>query len=135
MPEHHRPMIAYIEKVKRKQMNKAQNEKLLALLGGKDVGEDAATPANNANQSSDESSDENDGDRDQSLNHGDQAHDEGSDAEMSDSESEQDVIEAGRGADLLQAPALDIPRVDDIPIVSRLANKTEQERLDEMDGA
>ena len=59
---------------------------------------------------------------------------EGSDADMSDSESEEDVIEAGRGADLLQAPALDIPRVDDIPVVSRLANKTEQERLDDMDG-
>lgn len=41
MPEHHRAMIAYIEKVKRKKMNKAQNEKLLALLGGKDIGDDA----------------------------------------------------------------------------------------------
>lgn len=42
MPEHHRPMIAYIEKVKRKKMNKVQNEKLLALLGGRDVGDEAA---------------------------------------------------------------------------------------------
>ena len=33
MPEHHRPMIAYLEKAKRKKMNKKQREKLLALMG------------------------------------------------------------------------------------------------------
>jgi len=34
MPEFHRPMLAYIEKQKRKSENKKEKNKLLALMGG-----------------------------------------------------------------------------------------------------
>jgi len=57
-----------------------------------------------------------------------------SDAEVSDSDDE-DEATTGRGADSLQARALDIPRVDDIPIVSKLAKEAEKEKLAQMDGA
>jgi hypothetical protein len=33
MPESHRPMIAYMEREKRKKMNKKEKERLLALMG------------------------------------------------------------------------------------------------------
>lgn len=33
MPEYHRPMIAYLEKEKRKKMNKKEKERLMALIG------------------------------------------------------------------------------------------------------
>jgi hypothetical protein len=33
MPETHRPMVAYMEREKRKKMNKKEKERLLALMG------------------------------------------------------------------------------------------------------
>lgn len=51
----------------------------------------------------------------------------------SDSEEEFDEqVEAAKGFDNLNANAMDIPRVDDIPIISKLAK--ESEKLAQMDG-
>jgi len=135
-PEYHRPMIAYIEKLKRKKINKIQKEKLLALIGGKDVGDgdEAVRSGANANDSSDESSDDDQQVRGDGASGAMQANKAGPDADMSDSDSEDDDVAAGPGTDLLQAPELDIPRVDDIPVVSQLAKQTEAEKLEEMDG-
>lgn len=59
--------------------------------------------------------------------------------EASDNERMDDEIPSastGGGYDDLAAPlGTDIPRVDDIPVVSKLAKVTEKERLAEMDGA
>lgn len=60
--------------------------------------------------------------------------------EASDNERMDDEIPSaatgGGGYDDLAAPVgTDIPRVDDIPVVSKLAKVTEKERLAEMDGA
>ena len=60
--------------------------------------------------------------------------------DMSDDDSDQAMDGASRavrgdGVDEFQAPGvMDIPRVDDIPIVSKLAKKTREERMAEMDG-
>lgn len=51
------------------------------------------------------------------------------------SDDDDDDVPRGRAAaDGLQATGLDIPRVDDIPVVSKLASKTDKERMEEMDG-
>jgi len=108
----------------------------LALIGGKDVGDgdEAVRSGANANDSSDESSDDDQQVRGDGASGTMQANKAGSDADMSDSDSEDDDVAAGPGTDLLQAPELDIPRVDDIPVVSQLAKQTEAEKLEEMDG-
>ena len=57
------------------------------------------------------------------------AHDVDSEAdESSDEETNQ------KGQDAFMAGALDIPTVNDIPIVSKLAKQTEAQRMEEMDG-
>ena len=51
----------------------------------------------------------------------------------SDSEDDfEEEAEGAKGFDTLNAPALDIPRIDDIPIISKLAK--ESEKLALMDG-
>lgn len=123
MPESHRPMIAYLEKEKRKKMNKKQREKLLALMGG-ETEQPAMQDGDEAPGSSDESSDEEDNTL-QRL-----PEDVDSDEDASDDGSD---YNDGNGADILPTSAMDIPRVDDIPIVSNLAKLSEKQRMAEMD--
>lgn len=59
MPITHRPMIAYLEKEKRKKMNKKQREQLKALMGGESE-KPAMQDGDEAPGSSDESSDDED---------------------------------------------------------------------------
>ena len=56
--------------------------------------------------------------------------DQDSDSDASDEASD---YEENNGADILPTTAMDIPRVDDIPIVSQLAKKSQKELLAEMD--
>ena len=77
MPECHRPMIAYLEKEKRKKLNKKEKEKLLALMG-KEPEKEALQDGDEVG-SSDESSDE---ELDNSLK---ASPEEGTDSEAGDS--------------------------------------------------
>ena len=104
MPEHHRPIIAYIEKVKRKKTNKIQQEKLLALLGGRDAGggDEANKQGQGADDSSGESSDGDEAEGQEPAGQGEQSlANDGSDEDMSDSESEEEDVVTGRGTDVL----------------------------------
>ena len=121
MPECHRPMIAYLEREKRKKLNKKQKDRLLALMGNEPE-KDTLQDGDEAG-SSDESSDE---ELDNSLK---ASPEEGTDSEAGDSDNDSDAD----GGDRLPTRAADIPRVDDIPIVSQLAKRTEKQRLEEMD--
>lgn len=56
MPESHRPMIAYLEREKRKKMNKKEKERLLALMGTVTTKEEGAKEDDD--DSSDDTSDE-----------------------------------------------------------------------------
>ena len=124
MPEFHRPMLSYIEKQKRKSENKKQKDKLLALMGqdGNDQ-DDGAMKEDDVEDSDEISSDE---ENEIARNK--------KDAKEEDSEDSRSESEDDRGYDHLQANAFDIPRVDDIPIVSKLAKMTEKDKLAEMDG-
>lgn len=133
MPEYHKPMLAYLEKEKRKKMNKKQKEKLLALMGGEDLeNQQTIKDGDNAGESDDADSSSDNEEVDQTLKK--TAADEKDSDDESDSDNE--AIEVGgykNAEDLLPTKAMDIPRVDDIPIVSQLARQTEKQRMAEMD--
>jgi len=60
MPESHRPMIAYMEREKRKKMNKKEKERLLALMGTVTKTEEGAKEdEDDSSESSDEDQDKN----------------------------------------------------------------------------
>ena len=60
MPESHRPMIAYLEREKRKKMNKKEKERLLALMGTvTKIEEGAKEDEDTSDESSDEDQDKN----------------------------------------------------------------------------
>lgn len=119
VPEHHRKIITYIEKQKRKQLNKKEKEKLLALMG-----DENADALKEEGEESDLSSDE-----DQNEIGGDPE-----DVDSEDDGSDLEQAPRQRGVDALQANAADIPLGSDIPVVSKLAKKTEKERMQELDG-
>ena len=110
MPEFHRPMVSYLEKVKRKEKNKKNKAKLLDILYN--------------GEAQDGVSDDNSSDSDEDK-----------DSEDSESDDDQDKRKnqnPGRGADILQAnPSYDIPEANDIPIISKLSK---QDKLDQLDG-
>lgn len=109
-PENHHSLISYVERVKRKRLNKQKRERLLALLGQEETKEakDAEMKSEDTDSSSasEQGYDEDDGEHGEnySLN----------------SESESDDEEV-KGGDTLMTDDIDIPRVDDIPVVSRIA--------------
>lgn len=113
-PSNHHNLISYVERVKRKRVNKQKREKLLTLLGqdskkeAKDV--EMKSVESDLSSASDNGYDEDDGEQGEnySLNSDD------------DSESDSDEI---KGGDTLMTDDIDIPRVDDIPVVSRLAKE------------
>lgn len=125
-PQKHIPLLDYIERARRKRENKAKKAKLMALLGKEEAPEVAATQAKAGEDS----------DSDDEMDSGDDQHagadaeekfsDNGSDDESgSDSESEEE--DDVRGADMLMTDGVDIPRVDNIPIVSKLAKEKKLE--------
>ena len=119
MPINHRPMIAYIEREKRKKANKKQRETLLALLGRPVETHQGPGGVSDAVQQSDDEVDSDEEEIMKDMMEGDE--------EESDEESEEE------GGDTLQATQLDIPINIDIPIVSKLAKLTEKERLEQLD--
>jgi phosphoribosylformylglycinamidine (FGAM) synthase-like enzyme len=54
MPEHHRKMIAYLEKEKRKKMNKKEKDRILVLMGEKPQEEAAKEESDDSDSSDDE---------------------------------------------------------------------------------
>ena len=84
-------------------------------LMGKEFEQPTIQDGDEAPGSSDESSDE----EDHSLKK--TPEDQDSDSDASDEASD---YEESKGTDVLPTTAMDIPRVDDIPIVSQLAKKT-----------
>lgn len=125
MPDHHKPLIAYIEKMKRKTANKKERMKLQALLGGQVDDNEIMDGDDAGDDSSSDSDDDKNTPKDKQIQ-------EDVDSEESLDESE-DEQRGNDGLDGLQAPSLDIPQVDSIPVVSLLAKKTKQERMAEMD--
>ena len=117
-PTKHVPLIDYIERARRKRINKANRLKLLTLLG-KDT-EEAKTPISGKKVEEDDSEDE--------LESADEEEHEleehfSDDSDDSSSGSESDADDATAGGDTLMTDTLDIPRVDNIPVVSRLVKE------------
>jgi hypothetical protein len=117
-PPKHVPLIDYIERARRKRINKANRMKLLALLG-KDTDE-TTTPNAGKKVEEDDSEDE--------LESADEEEHEveehfSDDSDDSSSGDESDNEDAKAGADMLMTDTADIPRVDNIPVVSRLVKE------------
>ena len=152
LPAAHRPIITYIERVQRKQQNKIEKAKLRAILGGAttDGTTEKAAIDDLDDSSDDDSGDESDqqgaggeaerreksaapGNMDDDVAMGGEAGELGADEDELSSEEEDYYGGGGRAAvDRLQATGIDIPRVDDIPIVSKLSRKSEKEKLEGM---
>mmetsp|Transcript_24172 Transcript_24172/g.37156 ORF Transcript_24172/g.37156 Transcript_24172/m.37156 type:complete len:286 (+) Transcript_24172:3185-4042(+) len=132
MPESHRALITYIERMKRKKENKKNRQKLLALMGGSGKTEEGAMVEGDGDSSDGDSSDE-DIQKYKSVE-AEESSDE-SEAEDSDQDMTGESKPAkvrGPGMDRLEAP-MDIPRVDDIPVVSRIAKQSEKDKIANMD--
>lgn len=109
-------LIDYIERERRKRLNKVKRRKLLALLGQEDKPKVkmAAMDIDMKEGKENESSSESEGDES-----------EGEDVERYslDSDSDEEEDEDLKGTDTLMTDGFDIPRVDDIPVVSKLAKE------------
>ena len=103
----HLPLIAYVERARRKQQNIKERAKLLALMGQKatDDGGETKDDSDSALSASDE-------------DEVDKRMDSDSESDLSSSDDEDDDALA-RGMDQLQSSAkFDIPIVRDIPVLS-----------------
>lgn len=126
-PKQHIALIDYLEREKRKRANKKKREQLRALLGQEEKKkDDFLAKLGIADEESDmEMEDEgenrmrDDEDDDKSENYSI-----GSDDE-SESEEEDEYV---RGTDHLMADGYDIPRVENIPVVSRLAKEQQAQQ-------
>jgi len=116
MPEYHRPIVAYIDREKRKKHNKKEKEKLLALMGKQvDADKAAATVAQEGVPESDtDSSSEDEENSIRNERKGILNDDIDSEGDIGDSDEE----DGNRGQDNLQATQMDIPSMAAIPIVS-----------------
>jgi hypothetical protein len=101
---------------------------LLALLGKEEKVEKAGATSGDAEMKSDSESsgdeqgyDEDDGEQSEKFSLGSESEGEESDSDSSDSSDEEE-----KGTDMLMADEMDIPRVDDIPIVSKLAKEKKE---------
>jgi hypothetical protein len=119
-PAKHHALIDYVERARRKRENKKKRAKLLALLGKPEEEEhkDSKTSAEAGDSDSDDEMD--------SVE--DEAEERYSDDGEDDSEDESSDEEEVGGTDALMTDGLDIPRVDDIPVVSKLAKEKKLEQ-------
>lgn len=130
-PVKHMPLIEYIERARRKRANKAKRNKLLALLGQPIPEEQQAQPKKATEDSdSDDEMDSDDGEGEIEEHFSDDEGDsqEGDSDDESASSSDNDQQEEVKGADHLMTDTIDIPRVDNIPVVSKLAKEKKIEQ-------
>ena len=118
-PPKHVPLIDYIERARRKRINKANRMKLLALLG-KDT-EETTTAANAGKKVEEDDSDDELESADEEEHEVEEHFSDDSDDSSSDDESDNEDAKAG--GDMLMTDTIDIPRVDNIPVVSRLVKE------------
>lgn len=119
-PAKHHPLLDYIERARRKRLNKVKKLKLMALLG-KEMPPAEETKEKNAGEDSDSDDEMDSGDEDREERYSDKGGDSSSDSE-SESENEE------KDTDKLLTDGLDIPRVDNIPVVSKLAKEKKIEQ-------
>jgi len=114
-PPKHVALIDYIERARRKRANKTKRLKLMALLG-KDVSQETQAETKKAEEddSEDELESEEEDDHEVEEHFSDES-------ESSSDESEDEDVKAG--TDLLMTNTIDIPRVDNIPVISKLAKE------------
>ena len=118
-------MIDYIERARRKRANKAKRQKLLALLG-KDTPAESAAPTQakkvgDDSESEDElESDDEPGDIEEHYSDDDEGDSVDGESSSDDESENEDEI---KGTDHLMTDTIDIPRVDNIPVVSKLAKE------------
>lgn len=130
-PVKHLPLIEYIERARRKRTNKAKRNKLLALLGQPIPEQQQAQPKKLIEDSdSDDEMDSDDGEGEIEEHFSDDEGDsqEGESDDDSASSSDDDQQEEVKGADHLMTDTIDIPRVDNIPVVSKLAKEKKIEQ-------
>ena len=130
-PVKHLPLIEYIERARRKRTNKAKRNKLLALLGQPIPEQQQAQPKKlNEDSDSDDEMDSDDGEGEIEEHFSDDEGDsqEGESDDESASSSDDDQQEEVKGADHLMTDTIDIPRVDNIPVVSKLAKEKKIEQ-------
>jgi hypothetical protein len=118
-PTKHVPLIDYIERARRKRINKANRLKLLALLG-KDT-EETKSPSAGKKVEEDDSEDELESADEEEHEVEEHFSDDSDDSSSGDDDS--DAEDAKAGGDTLMTDTLDIPRVDNIPVVSRLVKE------------
>lgn len=125
VPSDHQKLITYIERDRRKRLNKKRKLNLLALLGKEEKEKEKKIVGMDGLSSSEESDDELEVDESEMRDEDDEK--QSNDSDASD-ESEDDDNERVRGGDLMMTDSMDIPRVDDIPVVSKLAGKKEVQK-------
>lgn len=121
VPSKHHALLDYIERARRKRMNKAKRSKLMALLGRSE--EEVKEAIKEESDSESEEEEEMGAGEDAEM----EEHFESDSDEGLPSSDEEEEEEAKRGADLLATGGIDIPRVDNIPVVSKLAKERKQE--------
>ena len=116
-PSKHHALIDYIERARRKRANKAKRLKLLALLGKEVEAPAASTSIKKEEEDSEDDIDSESSEEEEEEHQDKYSEDEGS----SSDESEEEEVKAG--TDHLMTDTIDIPRVDNIPTVSKLAKE------------
>ncbi len=119
-PAEHVKLIDYIERERRKRVNKVKKRKLLALLGQEDKPKSKVEAMDVDMKDDDEDEDATSSEEEEEANDHDERYSLDSDSE----DEEDDDVKGGR--DTLMTDTIDIPRVDDIPIVSKLAREKQQ---------
>lgn len=123
-PEEHHKLISYIERDRRKRLNKIKRQRLMALLGEEEKTQTAGATGDIDMKSDDSESSSNEQGYEEDDGEQSERYSLGSDSD-SDDESE-DEEEGTKGGDLLMTDEMDIPRVDDIPVVSKLAKEKKE---------
>lgn len=123
-PLKHQALIEYVERARRKRENKKKRAKLLALLGKTEEEVKSSGPKGNTDAADSDSDDEMDSGDDEAdaEEHFSDEEDDDSDDDASSEDEEQ------KGSDVLMTDGLDIPRVDNIPVVSKLAKEKKLEQ-------
>lgn len=120
VPKEHHALIDYVERERRKRINKQKRDKLRALLGQEEKKDDKF---HSGAQADDEDSDITSEEEEDQVMQDDDEKSENYSLDSDESESEEEDM---RGTDFLMADGIDIPRVDDIPIVSKLAKEQQE---------
>lgn len=123
-PKRHHALLEYIEHARRNRTNKAKTIKLVALLGR--TGEEKAPGQGGAGVKSEDS--DSDDDMDSGEDEASERYSQDGNESDGSSDEESETEDQAKGGDTLMTDGQDIPRVDNIPVVSNLAKEKKLEQ-------